>query len=128
MEVKRAETKSVADKTTVYDYKDVIFNPCSEDAKTAIGKSCFFSLSPRDVIDIANKCKNEARILTGIKDGYFVDEDGTKWDCIIVSRDEPRLKYVPFKTPSQFISAYKCHRGEDLGKALGCQLASLGGM
>ena len=116
------------DKTIAYDYKDVVFDPYSEDAKTAIGKSCFFSLSPRDVIDTANECKGDTSILKDIKDGYFVDEYGTRWDCIIVSRDEPKPKYVPFKTPSQFISAYKCHRGEDLGKALGCQLASLGGV
>ena len=116
------------DKTIVYDYKDVVFDPYSEDAKTAIGKSCFFSLSPRDVIETANKCKDDTSILKDIKDGYFVDEYGTRWDCIIVSRDELKPKYVPFKTPSQFISAYKYHRGEDLGKALGCQLASLGGV
>ena len=116
------------DKTIVYDYKDVVFDPYSEDAKTAIGKSCFFSLSPRDVIETANKCKGDTSILKDIKDGYFVDEYGTRWDCIIVSRDELKPKYVPFKTPSQFISAYKYHRGEDLGKALGCQLASLGGV
>lgn len=116
------------DKTIVYDYKDVVFDPYSEDAKTAIGKSCFFSLSPRDVIETANKCKGDTSILKDIKDGYFVDERGTRWDCIIVSRDELKPKYVPFKTPSQFISAYRCHRGEDLGKALGCQLASLGGV
>ena len=114
--------------TVVYDYKDVVFDPYSEDAKTAIGKSCFFSLSPRDVIETANKCKDDTSILKDIKDGYFVDEYGTRWDCIIVSRDELKPKYVPFKTPSQFINAYKCHRGEDLGKALGCQLASLGGV
>lgn len=116
------------DKTTVYDYKDVVFDPYSEDAKTAIGKSCFFSLSPRGVIETANECKGDTSILKDIKDGYFVDEYGTRWDCIIVSRDEPGLKYVPFKTSSQFINAYKYHRGEDLGKALGCQLASLGGV
>lgn len=116
------------DKTIVYDYKDVVFDPYSEDAKTAIGKSCFFSLSPRDVIETANKCKGDTSILKDIKDGYFVDERGTRWDCIIVSRDELGPKYVPFKTSSQFISAYKCHKGEDLGKALGCQLASLGGV
>ena len=116
------------DKTIVYDYKDVVFDPYSEDAKTAIGKSCFFSLSPRDVIETANKCKDDTSILKDIKDGYFVDEYGTRWDCIIVSRDELKPKYVPFKTPSQFISAYRCHRGENLGKALGCQLASLGGV
>ena len=120
--------ESLLDKTDEYGYDDVIINPYLADTRTAIGKLCFFSDSPRDAIIVANEYKAEAKILTDIKDGCFIDENGVKWDCIIVSRDEPKPKYVPFKTPSQFISAYKCHRGEDLGKALGCQLASLGGI
>ena len=120
--------ESLLDKIDEYGYDDVIINPYLADTRTAIGKLCFFGDSPRDAIIVANEYKAEAKILTDIKDGYFVDENGTRWDCIIVSRDEPKPKYVPFKTPSQFVSAYKCHRGEDLGKALGCQLASLGGV
>lgn len=120
--------ESLLGKTDEYGYEDVIINPYLADVKAAIGKSCFFGDSPRDTMRVANTCKDEASTLTGIKDGYFVDENGTKWDCIIINRDKPKPEYVPFRTPSQFISAYKCHRGENLEKALGCQLASLGGV
>ena len=120
--------KSLLGKTDEYGYEDVIINPYLADVKAAIGKSCFFGDSPRDTMNVANTLKDEASTLKGIKDGYFVDENGTKWDCIIINRDKPKSEYVPFRTPSQFLTAYKSHRGEDLGKALGCQLASLGGV
>lgn len=120
--------ESLLGKTDEYGYEDVIINPYLADVKAAIGKSCFFGDSPRDTMRVANTCKDEASTLTDIKDGYFVDENGTKWDCIIINRDKPKPEYVPFRTPSQFISAYTYHRGENLGKALGCQLASLGGV
>ena len=120
--------ESLLGKTDEYGYEDIIINPYLADVKAAIGKSCFFGDSPRDTMNVANTRKDEASTLTGIKDGYFVDENGTKWDCIIINRDKPKPEYVPFRTSSQFISAYKCHRGEDLGKELGCQLASLGGI
>lgn len=120
--------ESLLGKTDEYGYEDVIINPYLVDVKAAIGKSCFFGDSPRDTMRVANTCKDEASTLTDIKDGYFVDENGTKWDCIIINRDKPKPEYVPFRTPSQFISAYTYHRGENLEKALGCQLASLGGV
>ena len=120
--------ESLLDKTDEYSYEDVIINPYLADVKAAIGKSCFFGDSPRDTMNVANTRKDEASTLTGIKDGYFVDENGTKWDCIIINRDKPKPEYVPFRTPSQFLAAYKSHRGDSLGNTPGCQLASLGGV
>ena len=120
--------KSLLGKTDKYSYEDVIINPYLADVKAAIGKSCFFGDSPRDTMNVANTLKDEASILTGIKDGYFVDENGTRWDCIIINRDKSKSEYVPFRTPSQFLAAYKSHRGDSLGDTPGCQLASLGGV
>ena len=120
--------KSLLGKTDEYSYEDVIINPYLADVKAAIGKSCFFGDSPRDTMNVANTCKDEASTLTGIKDGYFVDENGTKWDCIIINRDKPKPEYVPFRNCSQFLDAYKSHRGDSLGNTPGCQLASLGGV
>ena len=120
--------ESLLGKTDEYGYEDVIFNPYLVDVKTAIGKSCFFGDSPRDTMRVANTCKDEVSTLTGIKDGYFVDENGTKWDCIIINRDKPKQEYVPFSTPSQFLAAYKSHRGDGLRDIPGCQLPSLGGV
>ena len=120
--------ESLLGKTDEYGYEDVIINPYLAGAKAAIGKSCFFGDSPRDTMNVANTRKDEASTLTGIKDGYFVDENGTRWDCIIINRDKPKQEYVPFRTPSQFLAAYKSHRGDSLRSIPGCQLAGLGGV
>ena len=61
-------------------------------------------------MNVANTLKDEASTLTGIKDSYFVDENGTKWDCIIINRDKPKTEYVPFRTPSQFLAAYRSQK------------------
>ena len=120
--------ESLLGKTDEYGYEDIIINPYLADVKAAIGKSCFFGDSPRDTMNVANTRKDEASTLTGIKDGYFVDENGTEWDCIIINRDKPKPEYVPFRNCSQFLDAYKSHRGDSLGNTPGCQLASLGGI
>ena len=120
--------ESLLDKTDEYSYEDVRINPYLADVKAAIGKSCFFGDSPRDTMNVANTLKDEAGTLKGIKDGYFVDENGTKWDCIIINRDKPKPEYVPFRNCSQFLDAYRDHRGDSLGNTPGCQLSSLGGV
>ena len=120
--------ESLLGKTDEYGYEDVIINPYLADVKAAIGKLCFFSVSPKEVIETANKYKDEAKILADIKDGNFIDVDGTRWDCIIINRDQPKPEYVPFRNCSQFLDAYKSHRGDSLGNTPGCQLASLGGV
>ena len=120
--------ESLLGKTDEYSYEDVIIDPYLADVKAAIGKLCFFGDSPRDTMNAANTRKDEASTLTGIKDGYFVDENGTKWDCIIINRDKPKPEYVPFRNCSQFLDAYKSHRGDSLGNTPGCRLTSLGGV
>lgn len=120
--------ESLLGKTDEYGYEDVIINPYLAGVRASIGKSCFFGDSPRDTMRVANTRKDEASTLTGIEDGYFVDENGTRWDCIIINRDKPKPEYVPFRTPSQFLATYKSHRGDSLRDIPGCQLPSLGGV
>lgn len=120
--------RNVSEETITYNYKDVIIDPYSEATEAAIGKLCYFSVSPKDVLDTANRNNGEVSTLVGVKDDYFLDEDETRWDCIIVSKDKPKPKYIPFETRSQFLDAYRCHRGEDPENTPGHQLASLGGV
>lgn len=89
-----------------YTYKDIIIDPTSEEAKNAIGKICYFSDSPRTLLSEID-CKRPVEgILTNMDDGYFeVDNEGY-WDCIIVKKEEPKPKYVPFESTHEFISAY----------------------
>ena len=89
-----------------YTYKDIIIDPNSEEAKNAVGKICYFSNSPRNILsDIYCKSAVEG-ILTNMDDGYFeVDNEGY-WDCIILKKEEPKPKYVPFENADEFIDAY----------------------
>ena len=89
-----------------YTYKDIIIDPTSEEAKNAIGKICYFSDSPRTMLSEID-CKRPVEgILTNMDDGYFeVDNEGY-WDCIILKKEEPKPKYVPFESTHEFISAY----------------------
>ena len=92
-----------------YTYKDIIIDPNSEEAKNAVGKICYFSDSPRNILsDIYRKSAVEG-ILTNMDDGYFeVDNEGY-WDCIILKKEEPKPQYVPFKSKEEFIEAYHYH-------------------
>ena len=89
-----------------YTCKDIIIDPDSEEAKNAVGKICYFSNSPRNILsDIYCKSAVEG-ILTNMDDGYFeVDNEGY-WDCIILKKEEPKPKYVPFENADEFIDAY----------------------
>ena len=89
-----------------YTYKDIIIDPDSEEAKNAVGKICYFANSPRNILsDIYCKSAVEG-ILTNMDDGYFeVDNEGY-WDCIILKKEEPKPKYVPFENADEFIDAY----------------------
>ena len=92
-----------------YTYKDIIIDPTSEEAKNAVGKICYFSNSPRNILsDIYRKSAVEG-ILTNMDDGYFeVDNEGY-WDCIILKKEEPKPQDVPFKSKEEFIEAYHYH-------------------
>lgn len=92
-----------------YTYKDIIIDPNSEEAKNAVGKICYFSNSPRNILsDIYRKSAVEG-ILTNMDDGYFeVDNEGY-WDCIILKKEEPKPEYVPFESKEEFIEAYHYH-------------------
>ena len=92
-----------------YTYEDIIIDPNSEEAKNAVGKICYFSNSPRNILsDIYRKSAVEG-ILTNMDDGYFeVDNEGY-WDCIIVKKEEPKPKYVPFESKEEFIEAFHYH-------------------
>ena len=91
-----------------YTYKDIIIDPNSEEAKNAVGKICYFSNSPRNILsDIYCNSAVEG-ILTNMDDGYFeVDNEGY-WDCIILKKEElkPKPKYVPFQDGREFFNSY----------------------
>ena len=95
-----------------YAYKDIIIDPISEEAKNAIGEGCYFGSNPKTVLDFAN-CneKKFLRVLECIKpeeDNPFYDYN-YGFSCIIVKKEEPKPKYVPFESKEEFIEAFHYH-------------------
>ena len=95
-----------------YTYKDIIIDPISEEAKNAIGEGCYFGSNPKTVLDFAN-CneKKFLRVLECIKpeeDNPFYDYN-YGFPCIIVKKEEPKPKYVPFESKEEFIDAFHYH-------------------
>ena len=93
-----------------YTWDDIIIDPTSDRAKEAVGKQVYYSQFPNVCLLRAN---NDDRVLQGIlisidpknSLGSFI-VDGSPYACIIVKKEEPKPKYVPFESPQEFISAY----------------------
>ena len=90
-----------------YTGEDIIIDPTSERAKEAVGKECYFGDNPTYCLNNANKNINP-RILTEIPDsGYFrFKSKNMYWNCIIVKKEEPKPKCVPFKSIEEFVERY----------------------
>ena len=94
-----------------YTYKDIIIDPTSEEAKNAIGKKCYMYDSPTMLLKMANS-NDGARTLESIDESDYPFNDkefGSEWTCIIVKKEEPKPKYVPFKSKEEFIDAFHYH-------------------
>ena len=96
-----------------YTYKDIIIEPTSEEAKSYIGKECYFSNNPNDCLKHANTDNSFfVGILQFINPNeiypfYFGGKDElTAYSCIIPKK-EP--EYVPFLNKEEFLSAYEEH-------------------
>lgn len=92
-----------------YTYKDIIIDPTSEEAKNAVGEGCYFGSNPKTVLDFAN-CneKKFLRVLECIKpeeDNPFYDYN-YGFPCIIIKKEEPKPKYVPFENGQEFFNSY----------------------
>lgn len=93
-----------------YTWGDIIIDPTSDRAKEAVGKQVYYSQFPNVCLLRAN---NDDRVLQGIlisidpnnSLGSFI-VDGSPYACIIVKKEEPKSKYVPFESQQEFISAY----------------------
>ncbi len=93
-----------------YTYKDIIIDPTSEEAKNAVGKECYMECSPQGVLFYANNglgthCLSE--ILENSVCPFFSEEKGEGCSCIIVKKEEPKPKYIPFENVTEFLDAYR---------------------
>lgn len=93
-----------------YTYKDIIIDPTSDRAKEAVGKQVYYSQFPNVCLFRAN---NDDRVLQGIlisidpKNllGSFI-VDGSPYACIIVKKEEPKPKHIPFQDGREFFNYY----------------------
>ena len=96
-----------------YTYEDIIIDPNDPRLEGAIGKECYFSDYPKKLLNSAiYNLPEYLDYLTDIrKEGVctFVDKKGTKWASIIIKKEEPKSKYVPFKSKEEFIEAFHYH-------------------
>ena len=91
-----------------YTYKGIIVDPTSEEAKNAIGKKCYMYDSPTMLLKMANS-NDGARTLESIDESDYPFNDkefGSEWTCIIVKKEEPKPKYVPFQDGREFFNSY----------------------
>ena len=90
-----------------YTWKNLIYNPTLEEAKNAIGKECYFGSTPIGCIKNANDDKNSSvlREVRSKEFSPFITSNYGSYSCIIV-KEEPKPKYVPFKSIKEFVERY----------------------
>ena len=98
---------------TEYTYNDIIMDPEDPRLEGAIGKECYFSDYPKKLLNSAiYNLPEYLGCLTDIRKERictFIDKNGTNWALIIIKKEEPKPKYVPFESKEEFIEAYHYH-------------------
>lgn len=98
-----------------YTYKDVIIDPTSEEARTAIGKKCYMQDSPTSLVMLANNNELDDLLTLGSINAKlefpFVDKEyDFGWSCIIVKKEEPKpkhkSKYIPYQITTRNLAEY----------------------
>ena len=98
-----------------YSYNDIIMDPEDPRLEGAIGKECYFSDCPTKLLESARSNSSVVswyRLKSVRKDEPypFTDHDGHTWILIIIKKEEPKPKYIPFKNIEEFLEA--CRRVE----------------
>ena len=93
-----------------YTYEDIIMDPEDPRLEGAIGKVCYFSDYPKNVLYYARNNSTVDRLKSINKESAcpFVDEHKASWAVAIIKKEEPK-KYVPFESKEEFIEAFHYH-------------------
>ena len=96
-----------------YTFADLIINPETPNLENLIGKEVYFNDVPTYCIRNAND-DYMVGILMGIHKGesapFYVEVPSgcmLNYACIIPKKEEPKPKYVPFKSKEEFAERYK---------------------
>ena len=96
-----------------YTYEDIIMDPEDPRLEGAIGKECYFSDYPKQLLNGArNNSPEYLDCLTDIRKEAactFVDKNGSGWILIIIKKEEPKPKCVPFKNIREFLISYSSY-------------------
>ena len=109
-----------------YTYNDIIIDPESEEAKNAIGKEVYYTNWPMDLLKFAIEDKDKGILTIASGLGFLVND--TFWQCIIVKKEDPKPKYVPFESAGEFTDAYDCANYSVKNGTVENKLLSYGGM
>ena len=93
-----------------YTYEDIIMDPEDPRLEGAIGKECYFSDYPKQLLNGArNNSPEYLDCLTDIRKEAactFVDKNGSAWTLIIIKKEEPKPEYIPFESVEEFLDEY----------------------
>ena len=94
-----------------YTFADIIMDPEDPRLEEAIGKQCYLSDYPKIVLDYArnNSTVNRLKSINKESGCPFVGEHKASWAVIIIKKEEPKPKYVPFKKIREFLISYSSY-------------------
>ena len=96
-----------------YVFEDLIMNPETPGLEDFIGKEVYFNNIPHRCLEWANTNCNTGILKEIRKDclcPFRVDNregDIIGFACIILKKEEPKPKYVPFENQKEFVRAYQ---------------------
>ena len=92
-----------------YTYEDIIMDPNDPRLEGAIGKECYVSDFPKIALNYARYNSTTDRLKRIAKEETcpFVDEEEEdNWAVIILKKEEPKPKFIPFRSKEEFLERY----------------------
>ena len=92
-----------------YTFADIIMDPEDPRLEGAIGKECYLSDFPKIALDVARNNSTVDRLKRIAKEEtcpFVNEEEESNWAVIIIKKEEPKPKYVPFKNGLEFFNSY----------------------
>lgn len=102
-----------------YTWSDIIVDPESDRAKEAVGKEVYYGDIPSEALLNAKANLNIGVLLDIDLDEIYPFkikreiDDNADYSLIILKKEEPKPKYIPFESPEEFIEAYGDHTHPD---------------
>lgn len=103
-----------------YTYEDIIMDPEDPRLEGAIGKECYFSDYPKDLLRKAKNGSSEEiyclkRIIEKNYSPFIDDDCEDGWTLIIIKKEEPKPRFIPFSNKIEFIVKFNsCTTRDDL--------------